>query len=251
MTNSTRPIHAVICGSYRKGVDVLGADFTELRRHGVVVLSPRSLEFKAERNEFVYLADEMDLSPAMIEAKHLAALQQADFVWLHDPESYVGTSGALEIGFAHAIGVPVFARHTPADVTVAGMVEVVASPSAAFHAVSRPLDSPPSRSLAAMQAYYAKVAQERAYSDEDVRDCMLLLTEEVGELARAVRKTAGITRHGNRDQSNVAEELADVQLYVLHLANILGISLANAVKDKERINAARFVSSSRKVSAAG
>lgn len=251
MKSPARPIQAVICGSYRKGLEQLRSDFADLRRCGAEILSPRSLDFTTERNEFVLLADEVDLSPAIIEGKHLGALQQADFVWLHAPDSYVGTSGALEIGFAHAIGIPVFARQTPSDVTLAGMVRVVPSPSAAMDAVSKPLDSPPARSLNAMQSYYAKVAQERDYSDEDARDCMLLLTEEVGELARAIRKTSGLVRHGGRGHSTVGEELADVQLYVLHLANIMAIDLATAVRDKEKVNAERFISSARKISAAG
>jgi NTP pyrophosphatase (non-canonical NTP hydrolase) len=251
MTTQMRAIQAVICGSYRKGLDQLKDDYAELRRCGVNILSPRSLDFVSERDAFVYLAEEENVPAATIEAQHLAALQRSDFVWLHDPESYVGPSGALEIGFAHAIGLPIFAKRPPADVTIAGMVEVVSSASVAAERAKRPLISPPARSLSALQAYYGKVAQERAYSDEDARDCMLLLTEEVGELARAVRKTSGIARHGNRDQSNVAEELADIQLYLLHMANIVGINLAEAVEDKERVNAERFISSTSRVSAVG
>lgn len=250
METSGRRIQTVVCGSYRKGLEQLRADFTELRRAGVEILSPRSLDFTSQEADFVLLPDEIDVPPAMIEAKHLAALQASDFVWLHDPESYVGTSGALEVGFAHAIGLPIFARCTPADVTIAGMVQVVPSPSAAVARVARPLDSPPARSLSAMQSYYAKVARERAYSDEDARDCMLLLTEEVGELARAIRKSSGLVRHGSRGQSNIGEELADVQLYVLHLANILDVDLAGAVQQKEKVNAERFLSSAGKISAA-
>ena len=41
----------------------------------------------------------------------------------------------------------------------------------------------------------------------------------------------------------MGEELADVQLYLLHLANVMGLDLANAVTDKERKNAERFAAS--------
>jgi NTP pyrophosphatase (non-canonical NTP hydrolase) len=68
---------------------------------------------------------------------------------------------------------------------------------------------------------------------------MLLLTEEMGELARALRKSAGIQRDQGWEGQDVAEELADVQLYLVHLANISGIELADAVTNKELINAER------------
>jgi NTP pyrophosphatase (non-canonical NTP hydrolase) len=74
---------------------------------------------------------------------------------------------------------------------------------------------------------------------------MLLLTEEVGELARSVRHAVGLTRHGSSDVDNPAGELADVQLYVVHLANVLGIDLASAVTAKELENLRRFGKASR------
>lgn len=49
------------------------------------------------------------------------------------------------------------------------------------------------------------------------------LTEEVGELSRAIRS-------GDRD--NQAEELADVFAWTLSVANILGIDLSEAFLDK-------------------
>ena len=68
---------------------------------------------------------------------------------------------------------------------------------------------------------------------------MLLLTEEVGELARAIRKRVGLARSGG-SASDPAAELADVQLYVLHLANVIGVDLADAVAAKEQVNHARY-----------
>jgi len=67
---------------------------------------------------------------------------------------------------------------------------------------------------------------------------MLLLTEEVGELARAVRVRLGVARAEATD-ADVGEELADVQLYLVHLANILSVDLASAVTRKEEKNVRR------------
>jgi NTP pyrophosphatase (non-canonical NTP hydrolase) len=41
--------------------------------------------------------------------------------------------------------------------------------------------------------------------------------------------------------SNEAHELADVFLYVVHMANILGLDLANVVREKEFINVEKLL----------
>lgn len=93
--------------------------------------------------------------------------------------------------------------------------------------------------LATLQSYYARAAAMRGYGSESPRDCLLLLTEEVGELARAIRKSAGLVRHGSYADADSCAELADVQLYVVHLANVLGVDLGRAVAEKDAVNAAR------------
>jgi NTP pyrophosphatase (non-canonical NTP hydrolase) len=50
----------------------------------------------------------------------------------------------------------------------------------------------------------------------------------------------GLDRNHGSDQVNdVAGELADVQLYIVHLANTLGFELAGAITNKEQVNARR------------
>jgi NTP pyrophosphatase (non-canonical NTP hydrolase) len=67
------------------------------------------------------------------------------------------------------------------------------------------------------------------------------MVEEVGELARAVRVDEGLVRHGRSSHNDKKSELADVFLYVVHMANILGIDLATTVQDKEIRNLRRFL----------
>ncbi|MDB5179865.1 MAG: MazG protein [Candidatus Saccharibacteria bacterium] len=74
---------------------------------------------------------------------------------------------------------------------------------------------------------------------ETAKDTMLLLMEELGELARAIRKHEGMSRDHEYDVE-LSEELADVQLYLVHLANQTGIDLGVAVTAKEEKNEARF-----------
>jgi NTP pyrophosphatase (non-canonical NTP hydrolase) len=88
------------------------------------------------------------------------------------------------------------------------------------------------KGLVALQAYYKTVATDRNWEDETPKDVLVLMTEEMGELARAIRKHEGIGRDGAYDDVPIADELADIQLYLLHLSNILGIELADAVSAK-------------------
>jgi NTP pyrophosphatase (non-canonical NTP hydrolase) len=62
------------------------------------------------------------------------------------------------------------------------------------------------------------------------------MVEEVGELARALRKREKLMRHGPSHDVDEANELADVFLYVVHMANVLGLDLGRIVRDKELLN---------------
>jgi NTP pyrophosphatase (non-canonical NTP hydrolase) len=151
----------------------------------------------------------------------------------------VGPSAALEIGVAHSLDVPVLALERPTDPALASFVVEVSSIADAIGRARAAGLRTPVAPLRDLQAYYERVAEDRGFDQESAQDTMLLLTEEVGELARAVRKSLGLARSGT-EQTDAAEELADVQLYLLHLANVVGVDLATAVRDKERLNDQRY-----------
>lgn len=234
-----------VCGTFRRDHDQLVADYHALIHAGCVIVSPTDIDFVDEKEGFVFALGERDDPPARIEGRHLGAMLAADFIWLHAPDGYIGHSAAMELGFAHAHRLAVFARHAPTDPAFRGLVTVVDSPAAGARlAASRAEDAPVERGLSNLQHYYQRVAQARGYDAESAQDCMLLLTEEIGELARAVRKHVGLARDsGYAGQDPVSTELADVQLYILHLANVMSVDLAEAVVSKERVNAQRHVAS--------
>ena len=62
------------------------------------------------------------------------------------------------------------------------------------------------------------------------------MVEEVGELARALRKKEKLKRHGSVIRNVESLELADVFMYVIHMANILKIDLGEIVQQKEILN---------------
>lgn len=225
----------VLCGSFRRDPVGLQLEFEALGRR-FHLLSPNSVDFVDFDEEFVRLAGQTNQPSHEIEHEHLSALRNADFVWLFAPDGYVGTSASMEVGYAHASGVPIFADKQPLDDVVAAMVTVVEG----MDAVPAALEPRPGQGLEALQEYYRRIAKRRGWDNETPRDTLLLLMEELGELARAIRKEAGLRRDTPYPEAAVATELADVQLYLVHLANGFGVDLAKAVTEKEAINAARF-----------
>jgi NTP pyrophosphatase (non-canonical NTP hydrolase) len=66
-----------------------------------------------------------------------------------------------------------------------------------------------------------------------------MLTEEVGEVAKAVRKISGLKFDKSTSQSDLAEEIADVFIVLLGLASMTNVDVAEAVKLKEEKNSKR------------
>ena len=142
----------------------------------------------------------------------------------------------FELGHAKALGIPVFSDTVPIEDVYKPWVTVVESPA---EVVLTQSSKAPGKGLRGLQRYYERTAARRGWSAESMQDTLLLMTEEMGELARAVRKSAGLSRDGDWQGQDVAEEMADVQLYLVHLANAAGIDLADAVTAKEAINQQR------------
>jgi NTP pyrophosphatase (non-canonical NTP hydrolase) len=227
------PLTVVLCGSFRRAPDMLRADYDALLGEGCRVLSPLDIDWTVEEAGFVYSAEEVGDDPQEIEERHLRAMQAAHFVWLHLPDGYVGRSAAMELGYAHACGLRVFARQLPTDITLAPLVTTAGSPAAAAAAVYEEGAQAPSRGLLSLQHYYRRASEARGWTNEDAEQCLTLLSAELEELKSAVSLSGA-------SSTAASAEMADVQLYLVHLANIAGIDLGTAVAEKERINSLRF-----------
>ena len=82
--------------------------------------------------------------------------------------------------------------------------------------------------------------QERGFNTTDKFYECCLLAEECGEVISAVRKNnKGGSVGDNSKVGDVALELADVFIYICSLANMHGIDLEKAFRDKEEINQKR------------
>ena len=233
-------MRAVICGSFKRDPAGLERDYTSLLAAGCTILSPTDLDFVANVQGFVYGSGDLGKSTRDIERRHLSAMLDADLIWLHCPDGYVGSSAAMELGYAQALGLRVFASEAPVDVTLCDFVQVVPSPGTATTTVRTELGPAPTDALPALQRYYTAAALMRGWSEETAAQTVGLLRGEIKEFEEALT---------GENQSAAALELADVQLYVVHLANILGIDLAEAVTEKERQNSERFAVADERLAA--
>ncbi|HLJ80743.1 MAG TPA: MazG nucleotide pyrophosphohydrolase domain-containing protein [Ktedonobacterales bacterium] len=99
---------------------------------------------------------------------------------------------------------------------------------------------PDAPTLNDLQRYVAEVCQERGWTKDSPAEKFVLFIEEVGELAKAMRKKAGLyeERAKQRDIA-LEEEFADVLSYLLDLANCYSVNLEDALRAKEQVNQSR------------
>lgn len=87
------------------------------------------------------------------------------------------------------------------------------------------------------QRYVRAMCAERGFNGNTHEQKLLLFVEEVGEMAKAMRKSAGLLLDESKDNAfSLEEEFADVLIYLLDLANGYDIDLEQAFRDKEVLN---------------
>lgn len=97
--------------------------------------------------------------------------------------------------------------------------------------------------LEEVQEYIRKVIEIRGFSNQSIEQAMLLLTEEIGELAKAIRKektTISIDNNKIRNYDTIESEVADVFIVLCTICNKLNINLFSSLKDKEKENIERI-----------
>jgi hypothetical protein len=121
-----RPLRATVSGSFRRALPGVQDAVRELVELRVKVLSPADPRAVAQVDGFLFVASDLVRTIKPVQSRHLAAIAASDFLWLVAPAGYVGQSASMEIGYATAVGTPVYASEAPKDVTLRHYVEVVA-----------------------------------------------------------------------------------------------------------------------------
>lgn len=94
-------------------------------------------------------------------------------------------------------------------------------------------------SLQEVQSYVKEVNTIRGFQNQPVQDTMLLLTEEIGELAKAIRKDATamrIDKEKVNHYESIQSEVADCFYVLLSICNKLEIDVFSSLKEKEKEN---------------
>lgn len=101
-------------------------------------------------------------------------------------------------------------------------------------------DFPKNTTLTDAQNWIEEMCKERGFDKNPPLEIFLRFTEEVGELAKAIRKVSGMRVEGAHTKEEKEKELrgefADVAQYLFDLANTFGVNLEEAIREKDEIN---------------
>jgi|SRR5579872_4827811 len=134
-----RSPRATVSGSFTRHLHEIQAAVTQLKQRGIRVLSPENPTIVGAVDGFLFVESDRHRSVKLVQDRHLASIRESDFLWLEAPDGYVGSSAALEVGFAIASGIPVFSISLPTDLT---MRQYVCRVSSLNEAISRVMQKP-------------------------------------------------------------------------------------------------------------
>lgn len=240
-------LKVTLSGSFRKHLGEIVKIIAEFSELDVEILSPAFTTPKNPDDEFVLFFGEDSEDPKILEANHLNAIEKSDFLYLVNPGGYLGKSANLELGYALAFGKPIFSLEPIDDVTL-GLFSAGSGNPRQILSTYRYLPKnllprlKTKPTLADFQGYLGQVVVERGFAEETSQDIMLLLVEEIGELAKALRKHLGLKVDPSRSHNYrpIEGELADCLIYLLDLANGLEVDFEQAFRLKEEENEKRF-----------
>ncbi len=99
---------------------------------------------------------------------------------------------------------------------------------------------PENPTLNQMQEHLGEFCRQKGWDKISVTEVFLLFSEEIGELAKEIRKQTGFKGEKvPENKDNMTEEFADVLNYLMELANRFGIDLEQAYKKKHLKNSTR------------
>lgn len=113
----------VVIGSYRRDFTAILEFCRHLEKRGHVVLQPPvSSEIVGETSGFVWLSTDPADHVADVQRHVFQQIDKSDLVVLHCPDGRVGTSAALEVGYALKAGVAVVPTEYPKDETLRALL---------------------------------------------------------------------------------------------------------------------------------
>lgn len=101
-------IRAVISGSYRRHLRLIGTVRKVFMNSGIIVLAPSSQRVGRSHRDFIFLeTDRHEASADTLEREFMSKIGRADFLYVVNSDGYVGLSTSAEMSFALLHDVPV------------------------------------------------------------------------------------------------------------------------------------------------
>lgn len=91
---------------------------------------------------------------------------------------------------------------------------------------------PDNATMLDIQDYIAFMERKRGFHQNKPLEIWLMFVEEVGELAKAIREHMKLPLHERTNRYNLDEEIADVFIFLIRIANKFGIDVLAAVRNK-------------------
>jgi nucleoside 2-deoxyribosyltransferase len=109
-----KELYVSICGSYSKHLSEMGRRIKECKKLGIEVLIPKYPTRIGATNGFIILKGEQG-TPRELQDKNFRAIARSSFLLVVNPLGYIGSSTALEIGYAVARHIPVYCTEEPRE----------------------------------------------------------------------------------------------------------------------------------------
>jgi len=225
-----------ISGSFQKAIDQIRRDIITFEKLGCVVLSPRMFTSHINEGGFVVLDSDGGRRPAAIHNRHLASIDQSILLWVRNTQGYVGPSTAMEIGYAYAKGVPIYASDIAIDTSLNRFIRKVKDPREALESALGEAAVNTNNLQGEIGKLVALMSAECGFDNETDKEIICLLEGELGELKEAIAEN----KYAENERHGVAEEMADCAIYLYHLANQSGIDLDRAIEKKVDYNITRW-----------
>jgi len=114
----------VIIGSYRKFYEQINRKIELFEKNNFIVLMPPKSKIINPNDEFVKFQHEENKTIKEIEESFLNAIKIADFVYIFNPNGYIGSSSAFEIGFSYGLKKKIYCMEKPQDLILENTCEV-------------------------------------------------------------------------------------------------------------------------------
>jgi hypothetical protein len=122
-------IKCAISGSFRKSYEEILTTIEIFENNGIQVLSPKKSIVVDQKDGFVFLQSDATRSVRKLEDRHLKAIKNSHFLYVCNPNGYLGHAVIFEMGYAHRNKTSIFSLESVNDVTLKEYVTEIISSS--------------------------------------------------------------------------------------------------------------------------